>query len=109
MLSFATQTLIRRRAPLVDDGHGNESPDWGHAADVPLPGWSIQPGTTAVDRVNRDGAKVAWTAFGPADADVLATDRFLVDGDEYVTDGAPQRWATGILDHTVLYLVRWTG
>lgn len=109
MLSFATQTLTRRRAPVTDDGHGNQKPNWGAATDTPLHGWSIQPGTVAADRVNRDGARIDYTVFGPPDADVEATDRFLIDGAVYVTDGPPQRWATGILDHTVLYLTRWEG
>lgn len=110
MLSFMTQTLTRKRPAFVTD-HGNSVPDYDATATATLDGWTVQPGTTDVDRVNRQGVMISWTAIGPADADVLATDHFVHQGVEYELDGEPARWKspTGAVSNTVLFLVRWVG
>lgn len=111
MLSFARQSLTRQRPQMVTD-HGTSVPDWSKpTSDLTIPRWSVQPGASEEDRVNRQGSLIQWTAFGPPDADVRADDRIVFNGTEYAIDGEPLRWPspTGRLDHTVLYLKRWEG
>jgi hypothetical protein len=108
--SFASQSILRERAALVDDGHGNQVRDWTSPSVLSITGCSVQPGTTAVDRLNRDGVLIQWTVFCPAGADVLAGDRIqLAGGLRYEIDGEPLRWQFGVVDYVVLYLKRWEG
>lgn len=111
MLSFQRESLLRQRPQYVTD-HGAQVADWSlPTSDASIAGWSVQPGTSAEDRVNRDGALIQWTCFGPAGADVQADDRIVYDGKQYAIDGEPSAWKspTGSLNHTVLYLKRWEG
>ena len=47
----------------------------------------------------------------PPNADVLAGDRIVYDGDTYTINGRPRKWksATGRLDHIMISIERWTG
>lgn len=107
---FATASIVRERAQLVDDGHGNEEFDWSGDLDrLPIDGCSVQPGVTAEDAQHRDAALIAFTVWAPAGIDVESTDRVSLSGTPFEIDGEPERWETGILDHTKLYLKRWEG
>lgn len=108
VVSFANDTITRLRAPMVSD-HGSMVSDWDNAAEATLTGWSLQPGASAEDLQNRDAVRVDWTAYGPYDADVTATDKIrLADGD-YSVIGRPERWKspTGRVSHTKLLLSVW--
>jgi hypothetical protein len=109
IVSFATETLIRLRAPLVKD-HGSDVADWDNAPEVPLAGWSLQPGASAEDLQNRQAVQVAWTAYGPYDADVSATDKIRLPSGDYSVIGEPERWKspTGRVSSTKLLLQRWS-
>ncbi|MFB7798937.1 hypothetical protein [Isoptericola sp. NPDC056134] len=105
--SFASTTLTRVRPVMIDD-HGTQVPDWtAPGAELSIPGWSVQPGASPEVLQNRQNVTVRWTAYGPAGADVLATDAIRYDGTLYAVDGEPARWPspTGGLAHTVLLLV----
>jgi len=111
MLWFQREPLIRQRPQYTTD-HGSQVADWSQpSSDATIPGWSVQPGATEEDRVNRDGALIQWTCFGPAGADVQPDDRIVYDGKQYAVDGEPSAWKspTGSVSHTVLYLKRWEG
>ena len=112
--SFMSKPFTRKRYPPVID-HGAASRDYTATPTTATfygsiqPG-SIQPGSGTTDMVNRDGAEIVKTIFAtdPA-ADVRHFDVItLADGD-YFVNGEPERWETGILDHAVIQLSRWTG
>jgi hypothetical protein len=109
LVSFATETLTRLRAPLVKD-HGSMVPDWDAAEPVELPGWTLQPGAPVEDLQNRDAVRVDWTAHGPYAADVIATDRIRLPSGDYSVIGEPERWKspTGRISSTKLLLQRWS-
>lgn len=109
MLSFATQTITRQRPMLVDDGHGNQIPDWSNPDSLDIPGCSVQPGASQEDLINRDATLIAYTVWAPAGADVNAGDHVTFGSTIFEVDGEPERWATGILDHTKILLTRWEG
>lgn len=108
-VSFATETLTRLRAPQVMD-HGSLVADWGEADEVTLAGWSLQPGASSEDLQNREAVRVDWTAYGPYDADVIATDRIRLPSGDYSVIGEPERWKspTGRVSSTKLLLQRWS-
>lgn len=101
--------LVCERAPMIDDGHGNLVANWPAAAAHDVEGCSIQPGATSEDLQHRDGSLIAYTVWAPIDADVLSSDRILLYGEPFTINGEIIRWATGILDHTVIFLQRWEG
>lgn len=109
MLDIMQQSVTRLRASRVPDDRGNQVDDWSTPTTVAIPGCSVQPGVTSEDRLNRDTTLIAYTVIAPAGIDVLSTDRIVYSGQTYEIDGEPERWETGILDHTTLYLKRWEG
>lgn len=108
IVSFATETLTRLRAPLILD-HGSQVRDWNNAAAVALPGWTLQPGSGTEDVLHRDAVRVDWTAHGPYDADILPTDKVRLLSGDYAIIGEPERWKspTGRISSTKLLLQRW--
>jgi hypothetical protein len=109
LVSFATETLARLRAATVMD-HGSPVQDWGNPDVADLPGWSLQPGSPTEDLVHREAVRVDWTAYGPYDADVLATDKIRLPSGDYSVIGEPERWKspTGRISSTKLLLQLWT-
>jgi len=109
LVSFATETLTRLRAPLVLD-HGSMVPDWEAAEEAELTGWTLQPGAPVEDLQNREAVRVDWTAYGPYSADVTATDRIRLPSGDYSVIGEPERWKspTGRISSTKLLLQRWS-
>lgn len=114
LLSFMTQQIVRiRRATINDHGNITQDPDLGNADRLTLDGWTLQPGGTQEDTINRAGSAIDLTAIGPAGADVAADDLIEAPGypDPFEIIGEPQRWPspTGSLDSTVLLLRKWAG
>lgn len=108
IVSFANETLTRLRAPLISD-HGSMVADWDNAAEATLTGWSLQPGASAEDLQNREAVRVDWTAYGPYEADVTATDKIRLPSGDYSVIGEPERWKspTGRISSTKLLLRKW--
>lgn len=108
IVSFATETITRLRAPRILD-HGSMVSDWDNATEATLAGWSLQPGASVEDLQNRDAVRVDWTAYGPYDADVTATDRIRLPSGDYSVTGEPERWKspTGRISSTKLLLSTW--
>lgn len=104
-------TIVVRRAPLVDDGRGNEARDWSAAVDIDSRGWAIDTSGSADDTANRDGASNTYTLRGPFTADVRATDRVVLFGEEFLISGSVQRQpgVTAMTSHTLIVLNRWEG
>lgn len=109
IVNFANETITRLRAPLVKD-HGSMVADWSTPAQATLTGWSLQPGASVEDLQNREAVRVDWTAYGPYDADVSATDRIRLPSGDYAVVGEPERWKspTGRVSSTKLLLQRWS-
>ena len=109
MLPFATRTVTRLRAPLRDDGRGNQIPDWPHAVAENIAGCSVQPGGTSENLKNRHTVEVAYSIIMPADTDILATDHVRIDGADFAVVGEPARWTSGVLDHVQFEVRKWDG
>ena len=107
--SFATQKVQIERPALVPDGHGNVTPDWAASTTFEIGGCSVQPGDATEDLTNRDGRRIDFTVFFPAEADVKRHDRVWHGGAAYLIDGAPLHWSTGVLDHVVARIYEWEG
>lgn len=107
----ARHRIVRLRAPLADDGRGNQVRDWANAAEAPLSGWAIDAGATAEDTTNRDGSSVAYTLRGPVDADIKATDRARLFGETFLVDGGVTRQPgpTARTSHCIVQLILWEG
>ncbi|OAZ40946.1 hypothetical protein A9Z40_03120 [Microbacterium arborescens] len=99
------------RAPLMDDGRGNQARDWRAAKEHESKGWAIDAGTGAEDVVNRDGVAIEYTLRGPFDADVLASDRVRLMGGLYTIDGpvARQPGPSPRTAHSIIRLISWEG
>lgn len=107
--SFATDTIVRVRPNMVDDGHRNLVPNWDDVATLTIAGCSAQPGATSEDHANRDGVLIHWTVFAPQGADIQPGDAIDYNGARYDVDGQPARWGLGSISYQVLYLTRWEG
>lgn len=84
-------TLVRLRAPLGLDAHGNDVRLWADAASADLPGWAIDATGTNEDTDGRSGTVARLTVRGPYGADVLASDRLVALGATYEIEGDVQR------------------
>lgn len=107
--AFARDSIIRLRAPQVMD-HGSLVSDWDNATEATLTGWLLQPGASLEDLTNRQGVSIEWTAYGPYDADVIASDRIRLPSGDYSVIGEPERWKspTGRLNACKVLLRRWS-
>lgn len=107
--AFARETIIRLRAPLVND-HGSLVPDWDNATEAVMSGWLLQPGVSVEDSQNREGVRVDWTAYGPYGADIKPTDKIRLPSGDYGVVGEPERWKSpsGRLDACKFLMQRWS-
>lgn len=107
----AQHTIGIVRAPIVDDGRGNETPDWSAAVTTPSAGWAIDAGNTAEDLNGRDSDTAEWTIRGPYAADVRPTDHVELLGVTCTIVGAVMRQPgpTSLTSHTILRLKRVDG
>ncbi len=115
MFGFFSQTVVRRRAPLVDDGWGNQTRDWTNAVDTTIGGVNVQPNQQDEDSSPlRTTVITSWrlqTAPG-VDIDLEPTDRVVHDGVVCEVVGEVARWpdpVTGGLHHVETTLRRWEG
>lgn len=115
MFAFFDQTVVRRRAPLVDDGWGNQTRDWGQAVDTELVGVNVQPNNqNEDDGVLRTVVTTSWRVQSApgVDLDVVASDRVVYDGVECEVVGEVARWtdpAVGGIHHVEFTIRRWEG
>lgn len=107
----AKQTITIQRAPVIDDGRGNLTPDWSSVTETPSPGWAVDAGDTSEDTTNRDGASVSYTLRGPWNVDVRGSDRVVMFGDVYEVFGdvLRQPGPTQLTSHVIVRLTRWEG
>lgn len=107
----ARHTIVVVRAPLVDDGRGNQARDWSQASEFESPGWAVDVGASGEDTVNRDGESIEYTIRGPFNADLLGSDRVRLLGGLYRVAGAVGRQpgVSAATSHSVARLVNWEG
>lgn len=106
-------TITIVRAPLASAGRygGAARRDWDAATRTPSPGWAMQPLSASENDLDREYAATHTRWFGPADADVAATDRIEFDGETFEVDGPPARWRDddGTVHHVQVDVKRVTG
>jgi hypothetical protein len=107
----ARHAIEVQRAPLVNDGRGNETYDWGNATSHTSAGWAIDVGETTEDTQNRDGVSIAYTCRGPWDADIRASDRVRLFGETFEVTGGVLRQPgpSRTTSHVIVRLTNWTG
>lgn len=87
------ETVTRLRAPLVEDRYGSEVRDWDNATESAVTGCIVAPRHEGEDHEDgRQGVIVGFTVYAPAGADILATDRLTIRGDDHEVDGEPGAW-----------------
>ncbi|WP_431881573.1 phage head completion protein [Micromonospora chalcea] len=111
MISYHRDTITVLRAALVDDGYGNEAPDWANPTRVDVTGCRLQPIPAEDYVLDREAVTTRWRLFAPPGIDLRATDRVEHNGAVYDVDGDPQRWPspTGRLNHVEALLRRTEG
>lgn len=109
--AVARHSIDVLRAPLIDDGRGNRSPDWSNQTETASPGWAIDTAATAEDETHRTGDSISYTLRGPFAADVIATDRVRLFGETFQITGGVLRQPgpSALTSHTIIQLTRWEG
>ena len=108
---FYRDTVVRLRPAFVDDGHGNEEPDWGDVDELSITGCRVQPlSSEEVVAFRESGLEVTKRLLAPLGSDVLPTDR-IVYGETYDVGNEPQgfRSPMGSADHDEILLRRADG
>lgn len=87
------ETVIRLRAGTTSDRYNSAVDDWTDPDELEINSCAVAPRLDSEDRTNgRQGVIVGLTVYAPAGADILATDRVRVRGDDYEVDGEPGDW-----------------
>lgn len=110
-VSFHRDTVTVLRAGLVDDGYGNQVPDWSDPVRAEVTGCRLQPMPVEDYVLDREAVTTRWRLFAPEGTDLRATDRVEHDGVAYQVEGDPERWPspTGRLAHVEALLRRTEG
>jgi hypothetical protein len=109
---IATQTVIRLRASLSGDVHGNEVASWSSPDELEIPGCSLQPIAAPELLSDRAGVISRWQWWGPKDADVRSSDRLRFEDVDYEVAGSVQVWTDPVDDefsHSTCVLERVDG
>lgn len=105
---FGSTSYERKRYPMATD-HGTLRPNYAGAPVSVVGRGSAQPGTGAVDVINRNGSEIVYSLFVPPSADILDQDLIVLYGRTYRVNGEPERWDVGFLNHQVVRLSAWVG
>lgn len=113
MISFATQSITIVRPTMIDD-RGTPVPDYDNPASTQvIENCSVQPGSPASSEAltARQGVTVKWTVYAPPRLTIDAHDAVEYEGVRYSVDGDPAHWPspTGLLDNTVISLIKFEG
>lgn len=111
--SFMNQPFVRERYPMVND-HGTDVVDLEATPTKATFYGSIQPAPAAngggtVDLINRNGAEILLAIYAQPGSDVTHYDKVTVRGTDYMVNGEPNIWDTGIMDHVEVLLSKWVG
>ena len=101
-----SDSIVRRRAPLVTGAYGKQVRDWAQATSVTYQA-EVQPVSSTEDVVNAAETETRWRIWLHPSADLAASDRVVWDGATYEVDGDVERWKErGRLHHLRAVLVR---
>lgn len=110
------ETVVRLRAPLVANAHGNQVRDWANAVEYTVPfEVQVQPSTSAEPvEVGRASVVTHYRLLTPIgqDLDLLRTDRIRWGGVDFDVDGEVARHvrpSTGTVHHVEAMLKRVNG
>lgn len=110
--SFCKETITRIR-PGTRTLRGSDVPDWSadKVSTLVIGGCSVQPATTSLSMDGRVlGITDQLTAYLPENADVMAGDRIVYNGETYTINGDVKRWkGAANLSHIQLNLAKWEG
>lgn len=100
----------RVRAPVIGGSYGSQVFDWPNAVlSNPIP-CELQPLSSDEQIDDQQRVEGRWTLFLPADADLLATDRWKQAGVTYEVDGIPKVWRhNGAIHHIEARVKRFEG
>ena len=110
-LSFMKDSVTRYRAPITTY-NGQDKYDWANAVAKTIPNVQVVAQSTA--RVFEDrtlNISERYTLRGPYDADIMAGDRIVWNGNTYEIEGEVfhTKSPTGRVSSTRCTLVRWVG
>ena len=101
-----SDTVQRLRATATGDGYGNDQLDWSVPDTQTLPA-EVQPLSAAENVVDQQRTTTRWRMWLGPHVDVLATDRFVWDGDTFEVEGDVERWKIrGRLHHLKVILIK---
>lgn len=109
--SWCRQEITRIR-PGITTSRGSTVYDWSNPDELTIANCSVQPASTGLSLDGRElGINKDYTVYLPPEADVIAGDRILFEGDMYIISGEPKPWmsATGRVNHIQLSIERWSG
>ncbi|MDB5716447.1 MAG: hypothetical protein JWO15_3844 [Sphingomonadales bacterium] len=87
------ETVTRLRAPEVLDVYKAKVRDWDNATTTDILGWGIaQDATSEPLEVGRDSVRSDFTLYRDEPADIVSTDRLLIDGLTCEIVGRPAVW-----------------
>ncbi len=112
MLPFFCTESITRVRPGIKVERGSSVPDWDDDAidELEITGVSVQPTATSLAQDGRVlGISEQLTAYLPENADVVAGDRIIYNGETYVINGEPKKWNAITRSNIQLQLSRWEG
>lgn len=109
----AGETVVRVRAPLVEDRYGNLVRDWEQAERLDIPGCGVAPRTSDEEtEQGRQGVIVGIAVYAPPGTDVSPHDRVEVRGEVFEVVGEVADWRspfTGWTPGIVVNLSRMEG
>lgn len=103
------ETITRLRGALVVDPYSGEATevDWTNPDELDIPGWGIaQDATSEPVEVARESIRSDFTLYRQEPADVLATDRLVIDGLTCQVDGHPFAWHQPMTGWAAGFVVR---
>lgn len=109
--TWAKDTILRIRAGKIIR-RGSEELDWANTIDAEIAGCSMQPAGTSLNQDGRVlGIADGYTCYLPPEADVMAGDKIVYNGEEYQIIGEPRIWKspTGRVSNKQIQLERWAG
>jgi hypothetical protein len=108
--NLLADSVVRRRAPLVASGYGNQARDWAAATSTTYAA-RVSVVSSTEDVVEQPRTLTRWKCTVGADADLAATDRIEWDGATYDIDGDVERHKglRGVHHQTVILMRVATG
>lgn len=84
---FVIPTTISNPA-MVDDGHGNQVPDWDDTTDIDVMGWVAQQDRSEPQEF-RDASVSDWLGYWPTGTPITQASRVTANGITYAVEGPP--------------------